>query len=982
MADKDLNPSRTEDNYAACSAYQDRVNDSRHEKHEDVIVFQHRNGLYYFATVDENNQIVLRSEGYPTTGARDNGLKSVLRNREKRTRYKIREDRENFYTCLLAGNNQEIGRSCPKKSQAAAEALFPPMSAASLALRERAAAEEAAAAEAAKKVEAAKEPKEAYVPNAEREQDNYLVCSEYQERVGDSKHEKHEDVIVFQHANGLYYFATVDGNNDIALRSEGYPTTGARDNGLKSVLRNREKRTRFKIEQNRGLYFTCLTAGNNQEIGRSCPKKSEAAAMAIWPPMSAASLALRERAAAEEAAAKAEEKAKAAAATKAKTAVKKVAKNERVVDNYLKCSAYEARISDSKHPDHDDIIAFSYKNGLHYFATLDKNGEIALRSEGYKSISARENGIASVLKNGKLEKRYVVIRKGNTYFTALKAGNHQEIGRSCPKKDKAAAKWLIPGAISAGAAALGLAASAPKIADVIPPAPAPAPAPAPTPVPEPPKEKEDDYLACKEYTGRPVNDKKNLVSLFKHENGQFYFAIVDKTGKVRMRSEGFPDAKRRDEELSGALRFINDETKYERITRGKYFINVLHDETGREVGRSCASQEEVAFVPPVEKEDDYLACKEYSGRKVNDKKNRVSLFKHKNGQYYFAILDGDNKVRLRSEGFPDAKRRDEELSGALRFIDDESKYTRITQGKYHINVLHDETGREVGRSCAQKEPVPFIPLVAAAAAIPAVAAATPKPTPPPKKSAPVAAAAAVGAGAAAAATSAAAVPPAAAAAKGGCAPWMWIAGLLLALALLYFLLPQGCNGLGCNEAKAPAVASPAIEAPAEKPVTAPLPVEAPEPVPEPEPVAAAPTCNCNSLTHPVFDIPNKKPNNITRLGRAPEFGNSHDLSPAQFFEKLQRRAANSTADRKFLNGIAKAMGYSDFAGLSADKFSSVTLERGTTGNLGSTPRHKTIYATLNTSGRDLEAFRIQAANGCHLHFMKTCGNHMFFCPKE
>ncbi|MFK8055337.1 MAG: YegP family protein [Saprospiraceae bacterium] len=890
MADKDLNQKRTEDNYAACSAYEDRIGDSKHEKHDDVIVFEHRNGLHYFATLDENNAIALRSEGYPTTGARDNGLKSVIRNREKRERFKIDEDRENYYTCLTAGNNQEIGRSCPKKSRQAAELLIPPMSAAALALAERVAAdaklaEERTAAAAAKEAEAlslaaSSAKTEGYVPNAEREQDNYLVCSEYQERVGDSKHEKHDDVIVFQHANELYYFATVDNNNDVALRSEGYPTTGARDNGLKSVLRNREKRARFKLEKNRGLFFTCLTAGNNQEIGRSCPKKSESAAMAIWAPMSAAALALKAR----EAEAAAAIEAPAVAATPAPAPKKKkVSSSSRVTENYLKCEEYEARIQDSKHPDHNDVIAFSHKNGLHYFATLDSNGEIALRSEGYQSTGARENGIQSVFKNRKIEKHYVVIRKGNTYYTALKAGNHQEIGRSCKKKSKEAANWLIPGAAAAG---LGLAAASVSVPTPAPPTPAPAPVPAPAP-------------------------------------------------KIEVPAPPPPPAP-------------------------------------------------VVPEPPKEKEDDYLVCKEYAGRKVNDKKNNVSLFKHGNGQFYFAIVDNEGGVRLRSEGFSSSQERDQELSGALRFLEDESKYSRITKGKYHINVLHDETGREVGRSCAAKEAIPFLPLVAVAAAAIPVVAAVPKPTPPPKKKAPVAAVAAAGAVAGAAATSAAAVPPvAAAAAKGGCAPWMWILGLIALLGLLFYLLPQGCNGLGCNAPNTAAVVAPAVEAPiVEKPVVAEPPPAAPEPVaaPVPEPVVAS--CNCNSLTHPVFDIPNTKPNNITRLGRAPEFGNSHSLSPAEFFAKLQRRAANNTADRTFLNGIAKAMGYSNFSELSADEFSSVTLERGTTGNLGSTPRHKTIYATLNTSGQDLKAFRIKAANGCDLHFMKTCGNHMFFCPKK
>jgi len=392
---------------------------------------------------------------------------------------------------------------------------------------------------------------------------------------------------------------------------------------------------------------------------------------------------------------------------------------------------------------------------------------------------------------------------------------------------------------------------------------------------------------------------------------------------------------------------------------------------------------------PKEKEDDYLVCKEYAGRKVNDKKNNVSLFKHTNGQFYFAIVDASGDVRIRSESFSSSQERDKELSGALRFIEDESKYKRITKGSHHINVLYDDTGREVGRSCASKEAVPFIPFVAAAAvtaaAVPAVVAAVPTPTPPPKKKkvAPIATAAAVGTGAAAAATSAAAVPPvaAAAAAKGGCAWWMWLLGLILVGLLLWFLLPQGCNGLGCNTATTPVVATPKVVAPVvEKPVVAePTPV-APEPEVAPEPVVAS--CNCSDQTHPVFNIPSRAPRNITRLGTAPEFGNSQGLSPAEFYAKLDNRSAQNSADRSFLDGVAKAMGYSGFSELSADKFPSVTLERGTTGNLGSTPRHNTIYATLNTSGQDLKAFRIEAANGCDLHFMKTCGNHLFFCPKK
>ena len=74
------------------------------------------------------------------------------------------------------------------------------------------------------------------------------------------------------------------------------------------------------------------------------------------------------------------------------------------------------------------------------------------------------------------------------------------------------------------------------------------------------------------------------------------------------------------------------------------------------------------------------------------------------------------------------------------------------------------------------------------------------------------------------------------------------------------------------------------------------------------------------------------------------------------------------------------MGYASFAEATPELFTETQLERGTIGNIGFSENHKTLYGQLNvTSDRDLMAFRIQAANGCDIHFMKTCGNHFFFC---
>jgi len=103
--------------------------------------------------------------------------------------------------------------------------------------------------------------------------DEYLVCSEYEERINDSKSANHPGFITFQHENNdKYYFAAVkDGK--IHLRSEGYSSEKARDNGIMSVIKNRDNEARWSVEKNRGLEFAILKAGNGQEIARSCPIK-------------------------------------------------------------------------------------------------------------------------------------------------------------------------------------------------------------------------------------------------------------------------------------------------------------------------------------------------------------------------------------------------------------------------------------------------------------------------------------------------------------------------------------------------------------------------------------------------------------------------------------------------------------------------------------------------------------------------------------
>ena len=211
-------------------------------------------------------------------------------------------------------------------------------------------------------------------------------------------------------------------------------------------------------------------------------------------------------------------------------------------------------------------------------------------------------------------------------------------------------------------------------------------------------------------------------------------------------------------------------------------------------------------------------------------------------------------------------------------------------------------------------------------------------------------------------------PAVAAAASGGGNCWKWLLPLLL-LGLL-FLLWRSCDG--CNKtAEAPKVSvAPVPVAPVD---TAKAVVATPPP--------PAPTCNCSAATDPVFRLGTSEPKSLHRLGTNPEFGNSHDLSPSGFYDKLSNRYKTNGVDKAFLDRMFKAMGYTGFADAKPELFTAVEIAPGTVGNIGYSTAHKTLYARLDTEGKDLLAFRIKAANGCDLHFMKTCGNHFFYCPK-
>ena len=138
---------------------------------------------------------------------------------------------------------------------------------------------------------------------------------------------------------------------------------------------------------------------------------------------------------------------------------------------------------------------------------------------------------------------------------------------------------------------------------------------------------------------------------------------------------------------------------------------------------------------------------------------------------------------------------------------------------------------------------------------------------------------------------------------------------------------------------------------------------------------------CGSSNVGIFNVnTSATPKQLSRLGTLPEFGDSHSLSPTQFFEKLQSRYNSNAGDKAYLNYLFKSMGYSNgFADAQSYMFSDETLPVGTAGLLGLGKQHHFNYSILPSNDRDRQAFRIQSANGTVVHFMKTCGNYFYGC---
>jgi len=513
----------------------------------------------------------------------------------------------------------------------------------------------------------------------------------------------------------------------------------------------------------------------------------------------------------------------------------------------------------------------------------------------------------------------------------------------------------------------------------------------------------DQYLSVSKYEGHPKSPNNPEFTTFKHD-GNFYFAMLDKNGKVVLRSEGYSSEAGRDNGIVSVTKNRGNNERWSISSIAGMHYLILKAGNNQEIGRSGSFRSEadakaaLAFITgsgPAKSSSStsagsaasagtsagYAAAlaasgivpgriiSEKRGKVINETRNQIGESRKEIGvtrniigenrkqiseaknlkntlrseveylpcaayhghkvtdsknnvavfekgkKHYFAVYNKGGAVRLRGAGYNTAARRDEVLSDVLANHSNNKLFTTIRKDNYTMDSLRNKDGREIARTCAKGEA-----LIAPAAAV-ASMAALPAEEPMAELTAP---------------------------AGLGFLPFLPL--------LLLFLIPF--------------CAAPDI-----------VPPIPPPPVPFVAPVVAAPiTCDCSKLTHPIFKIPDGPPPKATTvLGRAPEYGNSHDLSPKEFYNKLKNKYAASGMERRFLDGIFKQMGYENgFKDATAELFSNVEIPRGVDGNLGTKTNHQTVYRKLNTNKRDRQAFKIVAKNACHFHFMKTCGNHFFY----
>lgn len=229
------------------------------------------------------------------------------------------------------------------------------------------------------------------------------------------------------------------------------------------------------------------------------------------------------------------------------------------LNDYLPCEGYLKNIEEV---DKNGFIKFTDKTStLHFFALIESPNTVLLRSEGYKEIKSRDNGIKSVLKNIIIEKRFKVIEENKNYFLILKAGNHQEIARSCPFYKAIEAEALKTKLISGETKPIQENLKAPS------------------------------FLEDKEYLGRlrikdDNGDNTGYVK-FNPPNGLFYYVVYNDDNSLYLKSLSFTSEVARDAGFDEMIGQITNPDAFEVKKEGTLYFTILKGKNETILGKSA-----------------------------------------------------------------------------------------------------------------------------------------------------------------------------------------------------------------------------------------------------------------------------------------------------------------------------------------------------------------------------------------------------------
>ena len=579
-------------------------------------------GDSYYFTVNNDGEPILLSEDYTSEAGRDNGIKSVKNNIKNEARY-VKEQHSNgkYYFRLLAGNKQEIATSVWFDSAKDRDkAISWLVNTGGKSRRKKAKKEKTEAKERVYVAQGLSYPCSEITYDTFQSGGNqkyYFVFKTKDEKAilinGDVRGHASVDELNAT-IKDVLKFAPDSKNYEFKETKNGKHYFYVKNNDGKSVARSSLfYADKGEMEANIKLLACGVGAGTTTKIAAAAPvAAAPVVAAAITPkPATAASTA----------------------------------------DEYLPCKAYAGETGFHKFKNEG--------NGEYYFAFNHPEGKTLLRSEGYSSTASRDNGIQSVIKNSTNEERFKISEKDGKHYYSLRAGNNQEIARSCPYDTVAAMRadlsWILSEQSTIGVGS--------------------------------------KLVGATLMSAFMLRQQDEAAALKAAEAARLAAEAEAKAAAEAARLKAEAEAKRLQAEAEAKSKAEAERLAAEAEAKRKA------DEAARLKAEAEAKRkaDEARLAAEAEARKallgDYMPCEAYK------KEEGFASFQGDDGKYYFSYNDSNGKTLLRSETYENAAGRDNGIQSVIKNAPDSNNYvTKEIDGNHYI-ILRAGNKQEIARSC-------------------------------------------------------------------------------------------------------------------------------------------------------------------------------------------------------------------------------------------------------------------------------------------